>query len=198
MMLDEGDEKLTGPLNFAELFSNDRPVELEIGMGKGTFMLARAAARPEINFLGLEYAKAYCCYCADRFRRAELTNVRTTYIEAAAFFKLHVPPESLWRVHIYFPDPWPKRKHNRRRLIQPQFVERARRSLKVGGQLLIVTDHLDYFQQIRKVLGVAEGFADIPMPPMTDKSGEIVGTNFERKYIAQGRPFYNIARLRYF
>ncbi len=197
IMLDAGEKNAAGPLDFAELFGNDRPVELEIGMGKGTFLLARAKARPEINFLGLEYAKAYCSYCADRFRRAGLTNVQTTYIEAVTFFKLYIPPESLWRVHIYFPDPWPKRKHNRRRLIQPRFVEQVRQSLRIGGQLLVVTDHQDYFQQIRKVLAGAEGMAGIPMPSMTDESGEIVGTNFERKYIAQGRPFYNIARLRY-
>jgi len=196
IMLDESATE--GPVDFAELFGNDRPVELEIGMGKGTFLLARAKARPEINFLGLEYARAYCRYCADRFRRAGLTNVHTSCVEAVHFFKVCPAERSLWRVHIYFPDPWPKRKHNRRRLIQPPFIEQVRKSLRIGGQLLVVTDHLDYFRQIQKVLNQAEGFADVPMPRMADESGELVGTNFERKYIAQGKAFYKAMRLRYY
>ena len=172
-------------------------LSVEIGTGKGTFLLARAAARPEVNFLGIEYARAYCQYAADRFGRHGLDNIRMLHGDAGLFFKRCVADESLWRVHIYFPDPWPKRKHHRRRLIQPPFVVQVRRALKVGGQIIIVTDHMDYFEQIRRVLFAASGLAVVPVPRMTDAEGEIVGTNFERKYIAQGRPFYSAARMKY-
>ncbi len=190
------DSTAAGPVDLGAVFGNARPVEVEIGVGKGTFLLARAAARPEVNFLGIEYAGAYCRYAADRCRRAALTNVRMLHADAAGFFRACLPDASLQRVHIYFPDPWPKRRHHRRRLIQPAFLNDVRRVLRAGGQLLIVTDHMGYFRQIRAVLERAAGFARVAFPKMSS-GGEFVGTNFERKYIAQGRPFYAAAGMRY-
>lgn len=184
------------PIDFTEVFGNDRPVEVEIGVGKGTFMVTRALARPEVNFLGVEYARAYAHHAADRFRRRGLVNARMLHADAGHLFKACLRDESLWRVHIYFPDPWPKRRHRRRRLIQPPFAREIQRKLKPGGQLIVVTDHMDYFLQIRMVLNDMAGMASIPMPQMADRNGEIVGTNFERKYIAQGRPFYSTAKMR--
>ena len=186
-----------GPIDLPRVFGNTRPVEIEIGTGKGTFLVARAMARPEVNFLGVEYARAYAHHSADRFRRRDLANVRMLQVDAGHLFKVCLADASVWRVHIYFPDPWPKRRHRRRRLIRPQFAEEAQRVLRPGGQLIVVTDHMDYFIQIRNVLGDLPGMASIPMPQMADADGEIVGTNFERKYIAQGRPFYSIAKMRY-
>lgn len=191
------DAATRGLVDLPTVFGNRNPVELEIGVGKGTFLLARARARPEINLFGLEYAKPYAVYSADRARRASLVNVRLLHCDAAHFFQVCLADSSLWRVHIYFPDPWPKRRHHRRRLIQPTFVAQVRRVLQPGGQLVIVTDHHDYFRQIRCVVGNAAGFARIGFPRSGGTNGEIVGTNFERKYIAQGRPFYSIARVRY-
>jgi tRNA (guanine-N7-)-methyltransferase len=101
------------------------------------------------------------------------------------------------RVHVYFPDPWPKRRHHRRRTIQLPFVTDIRRVLIPGGQLIIVTDHLGYYRHIRRVLANAGGFIPVPFPQMADKEGELVGTNFERKYIAQGRAFFNMALMKY-
>ena len=191
------DAAARGLLDLPAVFGNRQPVELEIGVGKGGFLLARAEARREINLFGIEYAKPYAAYSADRVRRAGLTNVRILHCDAAHFFKVCLADSSLWRVHIYFPDPWPKRRHHRRRLIQPTFVGQVRRVLQPGGQLVIVTDHQDYFRQIQCVAGNAVGFARIRFPRTGGTNGEIVGTNFERKYIAQGRPFYSIARMRY-
>jgi len=186
-----------GPVDLAEVFANRRPVEIEIGTGKGTFLLARAAARPELNFLGIEWARAYCHYSADRFRRAGLTNARMLRADAGVLFRNALPDKAVWRVHVYFPDPWPKRRHHRRRLIQPPFIQEVCRVLQTGGQLILVTDHRGYFEHMQRVLCDWPGLAYIPMPTMSDRDGEIVGTNFERKYIAQGRPFYSLARLRY-
>ena len=186
-----------GPLDPPELFDNDRPIELEVGTGKGTFLLARAAARPELNFLGIEWAKAYCHYAADRFRRAGLTNVRMLRADAGPFFQTSLPGACLWRVHVYFPDPWPKRKHHRRRLIQPAFLDQVRRTLRPGGQFIVVTDHGGYFEHIQRVLAEAAGFVRVGFPTLGAGEGELVGTNFERKYISQGRAFHWAALMRY-
>ena len=191
------DTAAEGTVDLAKIFGNARPVELEIGTGKGAFLLARAAARAELNFLGLEWARAYCLYAADRIRRAGLQNARMLCTEAGHFFKVCLPDASLWRIHIYFPDPWPKRRHHRRRLIKPGFVADLCRVLRPGGELLVITDHLDYFEQIRRVLSLAKGLAYVPFPRMADRGGELVGTNFERKYILQGRQFYKLAYMRY-
>jgi len=195
VLLDESIPR--GPIDLATVFGNGRPVEVEIGTGKGTFLVARAEARPEVNFLGIEYARAYCRYAADRFRRHGLANVRMVHTDAAHFFKVCLGDASVWRVHVYFPDPWPKRRHHRRRLIQPPFVADVKRVLRPGGQLIVVTDHMDYFRWIGRVLLNAPGLAPVPVPRMTDAEGQIVGTNFERKYITQDRPSYAIARMRY-
>jgi len=195
VLLDESVAR--GPVDLPEIFGNPRPVEVEVGSGKGTFLLGRATARPEVNFLGVECARAYCCYAADRIRRAGLTNARMLAADAAHFFEICVPDRSLLRVHVYFPDPWPKRRHHRRRLIQPRFISQVRRALMIGGQLLIMTDHLDYFRQIQRVLTGARGLAAVRIPRPADPGGESVGTNFERKYIPLGRSFYGVACLRY-
>jgi len=195
VLLDEAATR--GSIDLVGVFGNTRPVEVEIGTGKGTFLVARASARPEVNFLGVECARAYAHHAADRFRRRGLANVRMLHVDAGHLLKVCLAPESLWRVHIYFPDPWPKRRHRRRRLIQPSFAREVRRVLRLGGELIVVTDHMDYFIQIRNVLDDLTGMATIPMPQTADADGEIVGTNFERKYIAQGRPFYSIAKMRY-
>jgi len=178
-------------------FGRSAPVELEIGTGKGTFLLARASACPEHDFLGVEYARAYCHYAADRIRRAGLGNVRMLRAEAGHLFKSVLADECLWRVYILFPDPWPKRKHRRRRLIQPDFAVQLVRTLKPGGIVTVVTDYLEYFRQILSVLDEAPKLARVGLPRMSNAEGELTGTNFERKYIAQGRVFYATARMRY-
>lgn len=190
------DSVVRGRIDLAAIFGNARPVEVEIGAGKGTFLLARAQVRPELNFLGIERARAYCLYAADRIRRGGLANVRMVCVDAGHFLRICLADRSIWRLHIYFPDPWPKRRHHRRRLINAGFLADVRRVLRLGGQLAIVTDHLDYFQQICRVLAAATGLVDTPFPQTTATGPELVGTNFERKYIAQGRAFYRTAKMR--
>ena len=184
---------------WAEVFGSStetRPVEIEVGVGKGTFLLARAKQRPEINILGIEYARAYTAYAADRARRAGLENVKLLCADAEQVFRVAVPDKSVFRVHVYFPDPWPKRKHYRRRLLQPAFARQVHRVMQTGGQLLIVTDHRDYFEHIRRTLSVVDGFAKIPFPKLLDTDEHIVGTNFEKKYVEEGRAFYRVALLK--
>jgi tRNA (guanine-N7-)-methyltransferase len=182
-------ETLPHPIVWHDLFGNDHPVELEIGMGKGTFLTDQAKARPESNFFGLEYARWFWRYASDRLRRNNCANARTARAEAAYFLKEFVPDASLSVVHIYFPDPWPKKRHHKRRLIQKLFLEQIERVLKPAGRLQIVTDHQDYFQQIQEVVRASR------LKEMEYLVSE-VGTNFERKYRREGRPFYAIAAVR--
>lgn len=185
-------------VDFAALFGNPRPVEIEIGSGKGTFLVHRAKARPDINFIGIEWAREYCTHAADRMARWNLANVRILRTDAEVFFRNQVPDGSLLRVHIYFPDPWPKLRHHKRRLIQPRFVGILHRALRIGGEVAIVTDHRDYARQIEWVVLNQRGFATVPFPRTYGaEENERVGTNFERKYIAQGRRFYDLAVMKW-
>ena len=187
-----------GPVDFAALFGNTRPVELEIGSGKGTFLVHRAKARSEVNFLGIEWANQYCRLAADRMARWGLSNVRMLRADAAAFVLKRIPDNSLQRVHIYFPDPWPKTRHKKRRIIQPPFVQLIYRKLRIGGQLAVVTDHRDYARQMAWVIFGQRGLATVPFPRTHGaEAGEVVGTNFERKYIAQGRQFFSAAVMKW-
>jgi tRNA (guanine-N7-)-methyltransferase len=190
-------ESLPKPIIWSDLFTNDHAIELEIGSGKGTFLLEQARSRPDVNFFGVEWANWFWRYASDRLRRARLTNVRTVRAEAMFFLREHVPDASLCVLHVYFPDPWPKKRHHKRRLIQPPFIEQAQRVLRPGGRLQMVTDHQDYFEEnidpaIRaSTLQVVEYNR-----PGSAGDGEFVGTNFERKYRREGRPFFALAAVK--
>ena len=198
-LLDAPDE--AGMLSWAGVFGNDHPVELEIGSGKGTFLLAVSEARPGTNFVGIEWAREYAMFAADRMRRRGRDNVRVVLGEASWWIRCHVPDGSLGAIHIYFPDPWPKTRHHKRRLIQVPFIKEAHRVLAAGGKLRLVTDHAEYFAHMRAMLAAQSDLTvvefDSPVPLKADApAGSIVGTNFERKYIAEGRSFHATAAVK--
>jgi len=186
-------ESLARPINFAGMFGNANPVELEIGIGKGTFLTEQSKLHPETNYFGIEWARWFWRYSSDRLRRAGAANVRTSRVEASFFLREFIPDRSLRVVHIYFPDPWPKLRHHKRRLIQPRFALDLFRVLEPGGRLQIVTDHQNYFEQIEQVIGASPFTISEYNRPGSAAEGEFVGTNFERKYRREGRPFYALA-----
>ena len=189
-------DALPKPIVWVDLFGNDHPVELEIGTGKGTFITEQTGARPDINFFGIEWANQYWRYSSDRLRRNGCSNARMARADAAFFFREFCQGQSLAAVHIYFPDPWPKKRHHKRRLIQPGFLVEVDRVLIPGGRLQIVTDHQEYFGQVEEVV---KSSALTPIEysrPGSANEGEFVGTNFERKYRREGRPFYAIAAVK--
>ena len=190
-------ESIAKPLNWQEMFGNDHPVELEIGSGKGTFLTEQAKARPEVNLFGIEWARWFWRASSDRLRRNNCMNVRTVRAEAGFFLNEYVPTESLSVLHIYFPDPWPKARHHKRRLIQEKFLPSVRRVLKAGGRWQVVTDHKGYFEENIEPTIRGSGFEIVDYNrPGSAGDGEFVGTNFERKYKREGRPFYALAAVK--
>ncbi len=167
------------------------PLELEIGSGKGTFLVQHGSLLPGVNFIGIEYARAFWKYAADRVRRHELANVRLLHGEAASFVTCYLPDACLRTVHIYFPDPWPKTRHHKRRLIQTAFLRELHRVLEPDGCVRLATDHADYFAWMQERAGEASALFTVEPfePPAGAGEGELVGSNFERKYRREGRPF---------
>ena len=182
-------------LELAAIFGNARPVEVEVGPGKGAFLLRRATRRPELNLLGVEWVRNYAWYAADRARRAGRGNVRLLCADAQLAFASCLPQRSVQRIHVYIPDPWPKVRHHRRRLVTTAFLDAARRALCLGGWLGIVTDHEGYFRQMRMALAAAVGLAPVRFLPQSQDW--LVGSNFERKYAAGGRAFHAAAAIRW-
>jgi len=191
-------DALSKPIDWPTLFGNDNPVEIEIGMGKGTFVTEQATARPDVNFFGIEWARWFWRYASDRLRRRGCNNARTVRAEANYFLTEFVPLASVSVLHIYFPDPWPKARHHKRRLIQPSFMPLAARILTPGGRIQVVTDHQGYWEEnIEPVIRAAAEFQVVDYNrPGSAGEGEFVGTNFERKYAREGRPFYAIAAVK--
>jgi tRNA (guanine-N7-)-methyltransferase len=189
-------EDLPKPLDGKVLFGNENPLELEIGSGKGTFLADQAKARSQVNFLGLEKARRYWQYASDRLRRNGCLNARMILVDASHFFPEFLLDSCLAAIHIYFPDPWPKKRHHKRRLLQEPFLEQVERVLVPGGRFQLVTDHEDYFRQTRRGIQASNLELTDFRPPGSTGEEELVGSNFERKYRREGRPFYSIAALK--
>ena len=187
-------ESLSKPADFAALFGNRQPVELEIGCGKGGFLLRMARAHPERNFFAIEWANQFYKFAADRMARWGVTNVRILRTDAKNFVIHRLAAASLSALHIYHPDPWPKKRHHKRRLFTPDFVEAVVRVLISGGRLAVQTDHAEYFEQIKQVTRTRPELVEIPFDdPAFGTVGERTETNFEVKYLREGRPIYRLA-----
>lgn len=175
------------PLDLPELFDNHSPVVLEIGAGKGRFLIDEGKAHPEKNFLGIEKSLHYHRVIVDRIVRHALTNVKTVNYDAFDVMQKLLPAGSVSEIHIYFPDPWPRLREQKRRIIRPAAVEEMRRILAPEGEGWYVTDHREYFEKAVPVM--ADVFAI--------EAGEVLHdpprTNYEAKYQAQGRPIYQVA-----
>ncbi len=188
-------EDLAGKIDFVKVFGRAGPVHIEIGSGKGTFLVNQAKAAPEVDFLGIEWAGRYYRWAVDRIGRWALANVRIIWADAGVFIGEHVADGSVDCFHIYFPDPWPKKRHHKRRFIQEGNLGQLLRCLKAGGHIRIATDHAEYFEQIRRVIGAAgDRLAEIDfLPTAGADAGEWVGTNFERKYLKHSRQIFTLA-----
>ena len=163
------------------LFGNDRPVEIEIGPGRGDVLLAFATARPEVNFFAIEHVQGASAHVAARLRAAGIQNARVLGADAACVIEHLVPPASVAAYHIYFPDPWPKRRHRKRRLVTPAFAAAMARTLARGGTVHVATDLGALFDDLAEALRTA-GFTrrDDALAPARP------ATRFEEKYAGAG------------
>ncbi|PIE23320.1 MAG: tRNA (guanosine(46)-N7)-methyltransferase TrmB [Planctomycetota bacterium] len=180
------------PFAWSDLVPADAgEVEMEIGCGKGSFLVAAAQSRPETFFLGVEAGPAYASYCADRLARNGLSNAQMLSDDARLLLADSVPAGALSRLHVYYPDPWPKRRHRKRRLFDLEWPELSARALRIGGELLIATDNTRYFGEILAVMGSTSLFRRDSQREREygdESPGLAFGpTNFAQKYLKEGR-----------
>jgi tRNA (guanine-N7-)-methyltransferase len=180
-----------GPIAWASVFGNEHPVELEVGSGKGLFLQNAATACPEHNFLGVELSKKYAGKAAERLAKRQLPNVKVWPGDARLFVARHVPSASLGAVHVYFPDPWWKKRHKKRRVFTETLLADIERGLVVGGALWLATDVEEYFGVMLALVAQRPRFLPqlLPEPRAPEHDLDYL-TNFERKYRIEGRPIF--------
>lgn len=174
-----------GPFDPRALFRRDAPLEVEIGSGKARFLVAAARANPEHDLLGLERALSYYRICRERVAKSGLSNAAVLRADGSLFLG-SLAPASVAAFHVYFPDPWPKKKQIKRRFLDAVTLESLSSRLSPGGTLRIATDHPGYGRAIRSHLETVESlerldWEALPPPPPT---------NYELKYAAEGRPIW--------
>jgi len=169
-------------IDLAQIFPADQPLEVELGSGDSSFLVEYARRHPERNFIGVERLLGRIRKLDRKGRRAGLTNLRGVRIESSYFLEYLLPPHSAVALHIYFPDPWPKRKHRRHRLINERFPALARQALAPGGMVYLRTDDANYFEQMTGVFAAAPAFRPVETP------GELSAllTDFEKDFQARG------------
>lgn len=188
LLLKLEDEGIDDPvLDWAAVFGNDNPVEIEIGIGKGRYLIDAAQRWPETNFLGVEWAGKYLRLCHERSVRRHLTNIRLAKADARELVEFFCATESVAAFHLYFPDPWPKKRHHKRRLFNAEFVGEATRALVRGGLFWIATDHDEYFAAIEEVVGQQEALQPVDLP------WEGASTNYEDRFTARGKEIHRLA-----
>ena len=171
------------PLPLDAMFPVPRPVVVELGSGDGSFLVDCARTHPEWNVIGVERLLGRIRKTDRKARRADLANVRLVRIEASYLLTYLLPPTSVQPIHDYFPDPWPKRRHENRRLVNPDFVTRAARALVPGGCGFLRTDDPRYFDQMQAGFAASSDFAGLETP--ADLAALL--TDFERDFLAQGK-----------
>lgn len=177
-------ESIVKPINLHSLFPEKRPIELELGSGDGSFLVEYAQKRKERNFLGVERLLGRIRKIDRKAYRLHIKNIRLLRLEAAYTMEYLIPAEGIESIHIYFPDPWPKRRHHERRLINETFVKSCWRALTMGGVVFLRTDDISYFTQMTTVFGTFTGFEVVETP---DDLSQVM-TDFERDFNKKGIP----------
>jgi tRNA (guanine-N7-)-methyltransferase len=178
-------------LDWTQVFGRDAPVEIEVGFGKGLFLLNESNRRPGTQFLGIEIERKYVLLTADRLARRQTRNVRLACTDALWFLEARVAAGSVAAIHVYFPDPWWKTRHRKRRLMTREFAEACVRGLCLGGRLHFVSDVAEYFAETTEMLAGLDRLRAIPWPDLADPADDSdYLTNFERKYRKEGRPIH--------
>ena len=174
------------PLDLTQVFPRPAPLEVDIGCGEGAFLVALAERFPERNFLGLEKLGGRVRRACKKASRLALPNIRVLRIESAYAIQYLLPVASVDVVHLLFPDPWPKKKHRRRRIMSPDFLTLVHGLLVPNGRFRVATDQRDYFAAMRELILPT---AFVEMTPATET---FPLTTFERHFLAAGAPIYRL------
>ena len=181
------------PLVWPEVFGRDAEVHVEIGSGKGRFLLELATARPDVSFLAIERAAKYHRLVCDRAARRGLQNVRAVQTTAEDLLFRLLPAESVDALYVLFPDPWPKKRHHKRRLFSRDVAAAMVRCLRPGAPLLVKSDHPAYSLVIAEVLNHTPGLE--PTDPV-EAFSDLPLTGFETKYLTEGRTISAFSMIR--
>jgi tRNA (guanine-N7-)-methyltransferase len=174
-------------LDLAELFGNSRRVVLEIGSGKGRFLISAATSQPDVNFIGIEKSLHYHRVIRDRVAKRGLTNIRLINHDAFLVLRDMLPDASIGEIHIYFPDPWPRKREQKRRIIRAEALMEMKRVLVSGGSGIYVTDHRDYYESAAPIIeSIFRSERRIPTPDDPPR------TNYEAKFREEGREIFEV------
>jgi tRNA (guanine-N7-)-methyltransferase len=172
-----------------EVFENSNPLEVDVGSGKGRFMVARALGHPGVNFLGIERQPGRVYSTAKKAFRHGLCNVRLARVEAFSGISEMLADESVSTFYIFFPDPWPKRRHHRRRLINTEFLGVLHGKLCTGGVIHFASDHMEYAGVVEKLFAEDDRFEVVePFVPTPDEC-----TDFEVIFAGQNKPITRVS-----
>jgi tRNA (guanine-N7-)-methyltransferase len=182
------------PLTSETLFGNRQPLEVEIGSGKGLFLSRQSQRQADHNFLGIEIVHKYAAHAAARLVKAGCENARMISGNAEPLFQRQVPPETLEAVHVYFPDPWWKKRHRKRRVVNPRSVQDFFRALRPGGRFHFWTDVLEYFQSAIEMIAEQVPEFGVPIPEEEPPSQHDLDyhTHFERRSRKNRIPVYRV------
>ena len=175
---------------WSAVFGNDRPVEVEVGPGRGDVLLAFATARPAVNFFAIEHVRGTVERLAARLEAAGVTNARVITGDAVCIVRHLIPPASVAAYHVYFPDPWPKRRHHRRRLAGAELASALARTLVPGGAVHVASDLREVVEDLAAHLSAAALVRDPDVTPPPRPS-----TSFERRYAKRGTYYARWRRL---
>ncbi len=173
------------------VFGEDRPLALEIGCGIGDFIAKTASDNPGTNFIAIDYYNKGCDSTCRRLERAGVSNVRVVRIEARQFILERLEKGSLSSIYINCPDPWPKQRHRKRRLVNNEFVEFIRDYLSPGGKIYFATDFDDYGIDVAKLMSGIAGFENLLAPDLYRH--ELEGYHLSKymlKFMAEGKTIY--------
>jgi tRNA (guanine-N7-)-methyltransferase len=185
-------ETILEPLPLAKMFVQPQPLEVELGCGDASFLAEYARQNPGVNFIGVERLLGRIQKLHRKGTRLGLSNTRGVRIESAYFLQYLLPRHSAQAIHVYFPDPWPKKKHRKHRLINERFPGLAAAALTPGGTVYLRTDDADYFGQMNEVFAASKEFVQTETPATLAQ----ITTDFERDFNARGIPTLRAAYRR--
>jgi tRNA (guanine-N7-)-methyltransferase len=184
-------------LSLPDVFGRSAPVVLEIGFGNGESLVSQAAASPELDYIGIEVHQPGVGHCMLRARNATLTNLRVICHDAIDVLQEYIPDQALSRVNLYFPDPWPKKKHHKRRIVQTAFLQLVADRLQPGGALHIATDWANYAEHIDEVLDQSHLFrVDERREHAGDDALDRPTSRFERRGLEKGHRIFDWRLIR--